>query len=199
MRTLGVKLTALFVVVLLVTGCAAGRPPLQRDETYPAEWPDISSLGPECKGLDGIYANDGITTDISYTTHNQTITLHNLLIKPLRTGVKAVSLKVVTRRVDANKDSFATLMVAAADDVSSESDETDCHCVKQRLFCRAVGGSIGAVPFLYAGWSQVNVWLTKATDGSLLVKIGHFLAGHFLVLPIYKQSSEWARFKRIRE
>ncbi len=194
MRTLGVKLTALIVVVLLVTGCATSRPPLQRDETYPAEWPDLSSLGPECKGLDGIYANDGIITDTSGTTQN--IVLHNLLIRRSLTEAKALSLKVVTRRVDANKDSFATLMIAVADGVSSESDETDCLCVKQRLMCPMVGGGGGGIPFL-AG--QIDVWLTKATDGSLLVKIWDTTVGLIVVVPYYSQSSGWARFKRIKE
>jgi len=198
MRTQGVKLTALLVVVLLVTGCAVSRPPLQRDETYPAEWPDISSLGSECKGLDGIYANHGIATDTSGTTHN--IVLHNLLIRRSQTEAKALSLKVVTRRVDAHKDTFATLMIAVADDVSSESDETDCHCIKQRLFCPNVSPTYGPSSIiLMSHFSQTDVWFTKATDGSLLVKIWDSAMGHILVVPYHKQSSAWARFKRIRE
>ncbi len=197
MRTLGVKLTALIVVVLLVTGCASGRPPLQRDETYPAEWPDLSSLGPECKVLDGIYANDGIATDTSGATHN--IVLQNLLIGGSQTGAKALSLKVVTRRVDAHKDTFATLTIAVADDVSSESDETDCYCVKQRLMCQIASGGGGGIPFLIMGATQIDIWLTKATDGSLLVKIWDTTVGLIVVVPYYSQSSGWARFKRIRE
>ncbi len=70
------------------------KPPLQREQGYPATWPDIASLGIECKGLDGTYANQGIVIDGK--RNPGPILLSGILLTGQPAESNSISLKVVT-------------------------------------------------------------------------------------------------------
>lgn len=115
------------------------KPPLQRDENYSAEWPDISTLGIECKGLDGTYANEGIYYDEKGAQH--AILLTSIIPQNSHPQANAVSLKVVTGKMDANHDSTASLQITIGDDKKCLGS----FYLKQALFY-SPGSSGGGLP-----------------------------------------------------
>lgn len=170
------------------------KPPLGRDEAYPSEWPDILSLGPECRALDGAYANEGVVA--SAGGERGAILLTDILpvsgeAKANRAGV--VSLRAVTRRLDSHQDAFTTLQIHAEGGERYPDESGDCYCVKGALF---YSPSRWFVPILVTG-GQRNVWLRRAADGSLVAKVWDYKAGIFVWPPIYRQSYVWARFTRV--
>jgi len=193
-RTHVIKFAALLAFVFLTAGCAMSKPPLQKDQSYPAEWPDISSLGLECKGLDGTYANEGNVNDAGKGL--QTILLTSIFPVSVPMEAKSVSLKIVTRKIDSHQDTFATLQITVGNGKKNQYEWEDCYCVKRALFYSPSQES-WAFPYLALGGSQRNVWLTKATDGSLIAKTWDYSLGYILFVPFYRQSHVWARFKSI--
>jgi hypothetical protein len=177
------------IVLLFLTGCAMNKPPLQRDECYPTAWPDITTLETDCQGLNGTYANEGIYVD-EKGTHS--ILLTSILPPNRHAKAESVSLNVVTNKIDANADSFATLQLVFDNSMMSH----DSFCIQRTLFYTPRSSS-GVVPFIAIIGSQQNVWLTKASDGSLLANVWDYTAGVVILFPFYIQSHYWARFERI--
>ena len=183
-----IRLTALLAIAFL-TGCYGPR--LQRDQSYPADWPEILSLGPECSDLDGTYSNDGTV---------RTVLLTDILLRrQLSAEAKTVTLKVGkqkfglvsyrTLQVDVNygkgiRDNFSLGKVFG--DVSS-------NCDKGAWIVCDAHDSTSDDP--YARY----IYLTRASDGSLIVKIRFIKYGWFLGLGYYKKAefSEWARFNSV--
>lgn len=58
----GSRARVLAAAVLAAAAAACTVPPLQRESTYPASWPDIASA-PGCDGLAGTYLNRGVLID----------------------------------------------------------------------------------------------------------------------------------------
>ena len=197
MSTNIIEFAALVVFAVITAGCAMSKPPLQRDKHYSAEWPDISSLGMECQELDGSYANEGVVAGVH--GDHQTILLTSILpIGKEFKEAKVVSLKVVTRKKSSNQDTFATLQVIVDGDERHQYESSDCFCI-QRTFFYSPSHWGGGLPLLFVGGGQRNVWLTKATDGSLIAKIWDYTAGIVVVVPFHKQNYVWARFRPIRD
>lgn len=192
-RTHVIKFAALLAFVFLTAGCAMSKPPLQKDQSYPVEWPDISSLGLECKGLDGAYANKGTVNAAGKGL--QTILLTSILPVNVPMEAKSVSLKIVTRKIDSHQDTFATLQITVGDGKKNQYEWGDCYCVKRALFY-SPSQEYWAFPPVFGG-SQRNVWLTKATDGSLIARIWDYSGDSILFVPFHRRSYVWARFKSI--
>ncbi len=185
------------LAVMLLAGCAMTKPPLQRDQGYPAEWPDISSLGAECKGLDGTYANQGTVIDRKGIP--RTILLTSILLKESPAEVTSISLKVVTKKGRPDQNTFAKLLISFGEQNAKEGKLSDCFCIQHTLSCPNVASSYSGFPYLGLVSYQQSVWLTKATDGSLVAKIWDCTTGVVVVVPFYKQSYVWARFTRIAD
>lgn len=166
--------------------------PVQRDEKYPREWPDISPLRTECKDLDGTYANVG-----SMTTGEggvKTVSLSAILSTGISvTGGETVSIKVSTKSfAPFSKDvSKSTLLV------NGVAIRNDGFCIDHCLNFPTYKINSGAISGLDAGGSQQNIWLTRAVDGSLLIKVFEYSAGLIVIVPYYHQTHVWARFERI--
>ena len=190
-----IRLTTLLAIAFL-TGCYGPR--LQRDQSYPADWPEILSLGPECSDLDGTYSNDGTVSRTNGSL--RTVLLTNILLRrQLSAEAKTVTLKVRkqkfglvsyrTLQVDVNygkgiRDNFSLGKVFSP--VSSNCDKgawivRDTHLA---------GSDDPYVRYIY---------LTRAPDGSLIVKIRFIKYGWFPGLGYYKKAefSEWARFNSV--
>lgn len=201
MSTIVFKIAVLLAFATLGAGCTMHVPPLQRDEHYPAQWPDISSLGLECKDLDGAYANEGIVAAAG--VEQQTILLSSVILrggttresKPLKEA-KALSLKVATQNKDSQQTTLATLEVNVYGQ-QYNSAKLQGFCVKQAFAIPAVSGSSGGLPYIGFFAEQRNVWLNKANDGSLIAKVWDIDVGLVLVVPYHHQDYVWARFQRI--
>jgi hypothetical protein len=194
MRAKIFRYVALFLVSLFVVGCAAWKPPLQRDEKYPASWQDIASLGPECKALNGTYSNEGLLIDSDGSA--QLILLTDILPVGVAGESEFISLKIVTQKIDSNQDTFATLQISVNDDSKAPQEWEKCYCVKHTLFYVAKTESSG-IYYIYAIGAQHNVWLTQDMDGALIARIMKYSTGLVTVVPVYWQSHVWARFERI--
>lgn len=186
-------------MMFIVAGCASVPPPLKRDKDYPADWPNLSLVGPQCAEISGVYENEGMVTVPSGAP--QRITL--AAIMPYRDmrlkfgqrenfeKAKAVTLQVFLKK------SRGTLEFAIEKDGRKLSGWTDCYFGNGSLMYIAESGG-GSLLLAFAA-SQTNVWLTKAVDGSLIAKIEDSSAGMILIVPFASSGSRWARFPPAKE
>jgi hypothetical protein len=209
------KLTTLITLGILAAGCATVELPLVRDEVYPAEWSDISTLGAQCMNPDGTYSNEGIAVD---KKGNRTPVMLTSLLERFDTRwedrwakTESVTISVVTKKLDDKGDSFATLQVVLNGDLNDPvfekyaADFTDqnrlerCPCVKNTLVVGMRRQYSYGFPYLGVWMGEMVLWLTKASDGSLIVRIKGTKAGIALPVPYAKESFLWARFKKVEE
>jgi len=192
-------LALLLPLAALLAGCETTKPPLPGDEAYPTDWPGISSLGKECRNLDGLYANEGVVA--APPGVQEAILLTSILPRRVNrqfTKTNCVALKVHTRKTARNgTDTFATLEISIKDEPDYYYEHKECYCIGQAFFYSA-GQWGGAFPG-WMGGGQMNVWLTSSEDGSLIAKIWHYNTGVAVVVPYYKQNYVWARFNRMEE
>jgi hypothetical protein len=199
---------------LMAAGCGTMKAPLKSDRMYPSDWPDISSLGTECKDLNGTWIDEGTVVD---EKGNLTpVLLSSLFFGNVSTKSGILSLNVITKKLDSNQDSIASLeMVMGTDNKHAplESHAGNPFIRKELEPCYCIQGTFLAISDVplegpnILGWAylfrvgfaggQMNVWFTKATDGSLIVKVDEHIAGMILIVPFHTQSSTWARFTRV--
>ncbi len=210
------ELALLAALGFLAAGCATVdvKLPLTRDQVYPADWPGIPVQGPQCQNLDGTYYNQGIEVDDRGS--RTPVALSSLLERQdtswedrwARTG--SVTLRVVTEKLDKNGDSQGRLDVVLNGDPDDPvfekyaADFTDREMLK-RVFC--VKSTLVVAPRRqwgggYIGWfggGGLDLYLTKASDGSLVAGIIRSKAGLVLVVPYARETFTWARFEMARE
>ncbi|MEI6107375.1 MAG: hypothetical protein WCR49_10225 [Opitutae bacterium] len=190
---------AALLVIFFVAGCVSVPPPLKRDKDYPADWPDLSLVGPKCVEINGPYANEGMVTVPGGAP--QRITLAAILPyrdMRLKYGqrenfekAKAITLQVLPKK------SSGILEFTIEKDGRKLSGRTDCYFGNGALMYIAESGG-GSLLLAFAA-SQTNVWLTKAVDGSLIAKIENSSAGMILIVPFASSGSRWARFPPAKE
>ena len=176
-------------------GCVSVHAPLEADNNYPEEWGNLLSLGPECKSLEGIYLNEGITTVANGFT--QPLLLTSVL--NIRSYPRTVSLSVLTRRLDQNGDTFTTLRVVPDGDIAAAHELEGCFCIKQTLACTQVYETSWSVPNFGFGRSQKNVYLSRSQDHSLIAKLQNYHADVILAIPVFGISHPWAKFKQAKQ
>ena len=181
------------LVIAFVTGCYMPR--LQRDQSYPADWPDIQSLGPECSDLDGTYGNDG--TMVGTNGSKRTVLLTDILLRrQLSAEAKTVTLKV--RKQKFGLASYRTLQI----------DVDYGKGMRDNFSLGGVGHSFYSKGALIFGSHDREtsilryIYLTRAPDGSLIVKIriiSRYIVFFFFAGGDYKrvEYSEWARFNSV--
>ena len=191
----------LLVTAFFLTGCASLKPPLDRDESYPADWPDIVTCGVECLELDGTYLNEGVVGGLTSDQEQVAISLTSILPIPEEfKNAKTVSLKVRTKEVRPDGDSFAKLEITV-DDHPNIFIAENCACTDQTFFYAEASDEyiVPFIPLLVTGGSGKSVWFTKAKDGSLIVKAwGHDWA-FWAVVPYFHQDYIWVRFEPLSE
>ncbi|MDO9195343.1 hypothetical protein [Rhodoferax sp.] len=180
--------------MLLMSGCVSVHAPLMRDSSYPADWPDISAAGQECKGLVGTYVNEGIIA--IGTAKQQGVLLTEILNVP--GNASEVSLSVTTRKLDKYGDAFSVLDIVPDGNLSAQRELPNCFCVSQTLMCGPIKQSGWAIPYLGFGGSQSNVYISASSDGSLIVRLQDYHVDLVVVVPIYGKSEPWARFNASR-
>jgi hypothetical protein len=174
-------------------GCVNLRAPLLKDDSYPADWPDITTAGLECKSLAGQYVNAGVL--VLENTRQQSVLLTQLLA--LTTNASEVSISVNTQRLDKNGDAFSTLVVSPAGEQHSPRELNNCFCVKQTLTCTRINEEYWSIPNFGVGGSQSNVHISSSTDGSLIIKLQKYHADFVLGVPLYRGTDSWARFTAV--
>lgn len=188
------KICCLLVLICLCAGCSSTAP-LQKDKKYPAAWPEISTLDFDGRGLEGSYANEGVTSHEA----KKTILLTDILPKAAQIGpsqAKIVSLKVVPGMPGSRRASQAKLQIILHQGDVRYRYECDCTCVNGNVFYLQSNYG-GVVPYIYMGGGSVYVALSKAVDGSLIAKITNSDVGLIVIVPFYSASGVWARFPRV--
>jgi hypothetical protein len=183
-----------FLLIMLAgwsTGCEMNKPPSNREPGYPTQWPDMASVGAECKGLTGAYTDEGTCVDEKSVTHP--VRLSGILSDQLPAAEGTVWLEIVTNKMGWDGITFSTLRVRTAS--SQKPTELMAFGWPQALACPDVRSASTVVPYLLLNASQQNLWLMKGADGSLLVKVWTYSTGAVVVAPYYKQSCIWARFE----
>lgn len=176
----------------VVAGCVGLQTPLQPDQSYPADWPRTSTLGPECKRIAGTYANNGILAVAG--GQKQGITLLSVL--NLSTPANNVTLNIFTRSMDRHGDSFSTLEVTSDLAGNGRFELADCYCIKETLACPMLSRSSWSAPYLGFGGSQKNLYLSVAQDKSLIAKLQNYRIDMISLVPLFSNSEPWARFEK---
>jgi hypothetical protein len=105
----------------------------------------------------------------------------------------------VPRRVDAHGDTFASLRFELDDPPATQWSTPDAFCIDGDLavpFVRTWRGS-GIISDLFMQGGQVNLWMSLAEDGSLIVRFDAYDGGLVVVVPYFVCDGGWARFTRI--
>ena len=173
----------------------SSKAPFDEKGDYPEDWPAILALGEYCYEIEGTYSAEGVVFDPSYQDDQNSIQLPGILLNRLK-GVEAntVSLRVRTHP----KNRFLACLEIVLDEDEERSYQIDnCVCMNERLsYGDAYGG--GIPPAIIAGGGEI-VWLTKASDGSLIAKIWNHHFGLVVVVPYNSKKYVWARFTPIKE
>lgn len=194
MHRLWFRLSLLPLTAAVFLGCVSVHAPLETDKDFPGGWGDISTLGPECKSLDGTYLNEGVVVAANGIT--QPLSLASVL--NIHSDARTVSLKVRTRKLDQNGDGFITLSVV--DDNTSAIHELEgCYCIKQTLACTQVSETYWSVPNFGLGGSQKNVYFSMSQDRSLIAKLQNYRVDVILAIPVFGIKEPWARFNRVEK
>lgn len=176
-------------------GCVSIHAPLEADTDYPRAWEALSTLGPECKSLEGIYLNEGVT--VAANEAAQPLLLTSVL--DIRSDARTVSLSVRTRRLDQNGDAFTTLRIIPDGNIAALRELEGCFCIKQTLACTQIAETYWSVPSLGFGGSQKNVYFSMARDHSLVAKLQNYHADVILAIPVFGMQEPWVRFNRVAQ
>lgn len=190
MNAVWCRWTLLLLATFVSQGCVSVHAPLLADEQYPSDWGEILPLGPECKGIEGTYANSGWLTGPGGSV--QPVSLMGVL--NLAGDANAVSLRTSTRRIDQNGDAFVTLQVSAH---GASRDRESCFCIKQTLVCTQIAGDHWSVPNFGFGGSQRNAYFAITRDRALVAKLQNYHADVLLAVPVFGMKEPWARFNAI--
>ena len=185
----------LLIAALISQGCVSVHAPLEADQDYPRAWGELSTLSPECKSLEGIYLNEGITASAKGVT--QTLLLTSVL--NIRSDARTVSLSVRTRKLDKNGDAFITLRVVPDGNIAALHELEGCFCIKQTLACTQVSEKYWSVPNFALGGSQKNVYFSMSNDRSLVAKLQNYHVDVILGIPLFEIKEPWARFSRAEQ
>lgn len=186
-RQLGILLMAATVS----QSCVSVHAPLEADKDYPRAWGELSTLGPECKSLDGTYLNEGTVAANGAT---QPLLLTSVLNIP--GDSRTVSLSVRTRRLDQNGDAFITLSVVPDGNAAALLELEGCFCIKHTLAYTQVSETYWSMPNIGLGGSQKNVYFSMSHDRSLVAKLQNYHADVILAVPVFGIKEPWARFIR---
>jgi len=173
------------------TGCVTVHAPLVPDKDYPLNWGELSTLGPECRSLEGIYLNAGVVADIDGKAQSMLLTSALNILSEAR----LVSLYVRIRKIDQNGDAFITLLASPDDDPAASLELEGCFCIKGTLACTQVYEKYWSVPNFGLGGSQRNVYFSRSGDRSLIAKLQNYHADIMLGIPIFGMKEPWARFE----
>jgi hypothetical protein len=177
----------------LTQGCVI-HAPLTAEADYPKDWPAISPANPDCKLLDGIYANTGVRIDkkgnrkpVSLVGALVVLGLEDYYLLPAWTPYQAphaVSLKVSPMKEcgRANCSDFYDVTAYALTNSGPRRIPPFpiCTCMKQTLWCAKD-----------LGYTSGGAFMSTATDGSLIAKV------HTTGLIAWGQW--WFRFERLGE
>lgn len=184
---------AFLLAALALSGCAAVHAPLAREQNgYPPDWPDIASLGPECKEINGSYHNQGILVNSAGETQSTQLAA----ILNLPASVQRISLEIFTRRLDQSGDAFSTLIATLDDNPFNRREFASCFCIRQTLACTRIDEASWSVPSLGLGTGQRNVYFSSTQDNSLLARIQDYHVDLIVGVPVFGKSEPWALFRK---
>lgn len=183
---------AFLVAAGISQGCVSVHAPLKADENFPPVWGELTSLGPECKALNGAYLNQGATA--AADGRHEPVSLTSVL--NIRSDARIVSLGVRTRRVDENGDAFVTLRITPDGDNAAPKEREGCFCIKGTLACTQVSEASWGMPYVYFGGSQSNVYFSMTSQRALVAKLQNYRADVIIVMPIFGMQEPWVRFER---
>ncbi len=190
MKIVYVLSALLLPAIFAFNGCVTVHAPLTPNKEYPPDWGELSTLGPQCKSLEGTYVNEGVVGGST-----QPILLTSVL--NFRSEAKTVSLTVRTRKVDQNGDSFIALVVIPEDDIANSYERDGCFCIKQTVACTQVYENYWSIPNFGLGGSQRNVYFSATRDGALIGRLQNYRADVILGIPAFRMKEPWVRFNAV--
>jgi len=182
----------LTITPVLLAGCVALQAPLVADDAYPALWARPVPLLDHCRSLAGTYLSSGI----SAVAHDRQVALSLLDALNVDTTAQRVSLEVVTQRLDDKGDAFSTLVVVSGEAQPTRHELKNCFCVRQTLVCTQIRESHWVIPNFGVGGKQSNVYITSASDGTLVMRLQNYRIDVVLGVPFFQNREPWARFER---
>jgi hypothetical protein len=185
----------LLIATTIFQCCVSVHAPLETDKNYPPAWGDLTSLGDECKSLEGTYLNEGVI--IASEAGPQPLLLTSVLNIP--DDARTVSLSVHTSKLFRNGDALVTLHIVPEGRIEAHKELKGCYCIKGTLACFEVGKGGWWVPYFALVGSQQNVYFSMTNDRSLVAKLQNYHAGMILVVPVFRVKEPWAWFKRAGE
>ena len=167
----------------LLSGCVG---PLQTDENFPRDWPPILSLGPECDALNGTYENRGRAAEDAKPPMDALLSDLLVFYLPARRALAQSALVSLKLEMSTWVSASASLHVSDGD----HQAELAGACGNGTLLVLVENSNFGGV---FA--SSISALLTRANDGSLIVKEEE--EGGDLFVPASGRTT-WARFSASR-
>lgn len=162
-------------------------------EGYPAGWPSLGTLGPQCQMIRGEFHNHGIAGNVE---DNPPSLLDVLGVPAPEKSPDQVALDISTQWSDSSGDTAASLQVYFVNSTHTAFPRhpevfSNCFCLNKILFCsHSFGEAMGSIGF----FGESRVFFTRAEDGSLVVKKEQKDFGVVVIIPFYSSSTEWMRF-----
>lgn len=189
------RLGLFLIIASIFQGCVSVHAPLETDTYYPHAWGKLSTLGAECKSLEGTYLNEGVTVTGNGIT--QSLLLTSAL--NISSDARTVSLSVYTRKLDQNGDAFTTLRIIPDGNFTNFHELEGCFCIKQTLACTQISETYWSIPNFGLGGAQKNIYISMSEDHSLIAKLQNYRADVILAIPIFGIEEPWARFNRTEQ
>jgi len=188
-------LLLVLVLPFLLTGCASV------DNTpYPSSWPSLQQHGTTCSAINGSYESAAIRTS-----------------HPDRWQQVRLALTVLPQSVDYSSIRIISLALNdAGDRLRVTGSDADGHVVAKYDYARSSGifrcdgGQLvirtdrlpdaqKAPDNPVVGFTQHDVRLLKARDGSLIMKESGSVTGMaFMVVPVHAEGTQWWQFRAVR-
>lgn len=174
-----------FLLAIALTGCTS--------ENYPDHWPPRRQLADACVALSGSYANKGFDTGKEFVESRRP-KLHKFLFKD-PTGLDEVD------RIKMEIGEDRVLRVSALRDSKvvggteySEKDST-LNCDESGAKIDLYRGASTRKGTAIVGYEFETVTVSKATDGSMLVKKSMGVYGLvYFIVPLGAEDERWYRF-----
>ena len=165
-------------------------------EGYPADWPSLSTLGPQCQMIRGKFLARGLLSGSDNS--NASSLLGVLEIQTPEKDLDQVELDISTLWSDNSGDTASSLLVKHGNSIQPafshpNADFSNCFCLNQILYCtHSYGGAMAPAPI--GAFGEVSLFFMRAQDGSLVIQKQDTLIGIVVIVPFYTSSKEWMRF-----
>jgi hypothetical protein len=199
-----ILLRPLAVASLLTLATACLMQPFKPEHGYPAGWPAFRTLSKGCPELNGTYRSTGtarlagkddlVPFELAELIPRLTEAHHSKAVNGSQLPDGTVTLTMMPAKSSWSVP-YTVASITAGGVTRSYEIESTCHPEGLLYLLDGYGGNF-VVGF--AG-GQTRVFMTRGSDGSLIVMLHQESGGLVVVVPYYTSEYSWARFEPLRQ